>query len=60
MSHSTDQAIALPRGNMESALANNRVICNTSMLLSMTLLFVSIFNLFASLQQLPGFMSGDD
>ncbi|MBL8416446.1 MAG: hypothetical protein JNM42_18635 [Propionivibrio sp.] len=55
-----EQASALPRGNMESALANNRVIRNTSMLLSMTLLFISIFNLFASLQQLPGFMSGDD
>ncbi|WP_294273855.1 hypothetical protein [Propionivibrio sp.] len=60
MCHLLEQASALPRGNMESALANNRVIRNTSMLLSMTLLFISIFNLFASLQQLPGFMSGDD
>lgn len=41
MNHSRFQAIALPRGSMESALATNKVIRNTYMLLSMTLLFAA-------------------
>lgn len=36
------QAIALPRGGTESVLATNRVIRNTYMLLSMTLLFAAV------------------
>lgn len=40
MNHSRVQAIALPRG-ADSALATNRVIRNTYMLLSMTLLFAA-------------------
>ncbi|MDP2108248.1 MAG: Bax inhibitor-1/YccA family protein, partial [Rhodocyclaceae bacterium] len=42
MNHSRVQAIALPRGSVESALASNRVIRNTYMLLSMTLLFAAV------------------
>jgi modulator of FtsH protease len=41
MNHSKAHAIALPQGSMESALATNRVIRNTYMLLSMTLLFAA-------------------
>ena len=41
MNHSRVQAIALPRGSMESFLATNKVIRNTYMLLSMTLLFAA-------------------
>ncbi|MBK7422607.1 MAG: Bax inhibitor-1/YccA family protein [Propionivibrio sp.] len=41
MNHSRVQAIALPRGSMESAQATNKVIRNTYMLLSMTLLFAA-------------------
>jgi modulator of FtsH protease len=41
MNRSRVQAIALPRGSMESALATNRVIRNTYLLLSMTLLFAA-------------------
>jgi len=36
------QAIALPRGGAESVLATNKVIRNTYMLLSMTLLFAAV------------------
>jgi modulator of FtsH protease len=36
------QAIALPRGNTESILASNRVIRNTYLLLSMTLVFSAV------------------
>ncbi|MDD5175299.1 MAG: Bax inhibitor-1/YccA family protein [Sterolibacterium sp.] len=42
MTTSKIQAIALPRGGTESALATNKVIRNTYMLLSMTLLFAAI------------------
>jgi modulator of FtsH protease len=41
MNHSRDQAIALPRGGIESTLATNKVVRNTYMLLSMTLLFAA-------------------
>ena len=41
MNHSRVQAIALSRGSMESALAINKVVRNTYMLLSMTLLFAA-------------------
>jgi modulator of FtsH protease len=41
MNRSRVQAIALPRGSMESALATKRVIRNTYLLLSMTLLFAA-------------------
>lgn len=41
MNQTKVQAITLPRGSMESALATNRVIRNTYMLLSMTLLFAA-------------------
>ena len=39
MNNSRVQAIALSRGSLESALAINKVVRNTYMLLSMTLLF---------------------
>ncbi|MBI5922431.1 MAG: Bax inhibitor-1/YccA family protein [Betaproteobacteria bacterium] len=42
MTTSKIQAIALPRGGAESALATNKVIRNTYMLLSMTLLFAAV------------------
>ena len=41
MNHPRIQAIALPQGGAESVLATNRVIRNTYMLLSMTLLFAA-------------------
>lgn len=41
MNRTKVQAIALPRGSMESALAINKVVRNTYMLLSMTLLFAA-------------------
>ncbi len=37
-----DQAIALPRGGAESALATNKVIRNTYLLLSLTLAFAAV------------------
>ncbi len=40
--HSRTQAIALPQGGVESVLATNRVIRNTYMLLSLTLIFSAI------------------
>ncbi|MFA7271001.1 MAG: Bax inhibitor-1/YccA family protein [Sterolibacterium sp.] len=42
MTTSKIQAIALPRGGAESALVTNKVIRNTYMLLSMTLLFAAV------------------
>jgi len=39
LNHPRAQAIALPQGDAESSLSTNRVIRNTYMLLSMTLLF---------------------
>jgi modulator of FtsH protease len=42
MNRSRVQAIALPRGSTESALATNRVIRNSYLLLSMTLLFAAV------------------
>lgn len=41
MNHARSQAIAVPGGRSESVLATNRVIRNTYMLLSMTLLFAA-------------------
>ncbi|MBL8478000.1 MAG: BAX inhibitor (BI)-1/YccA family protein, partial [Sterolibacteriaceae bacterium] len=41
MSQANTQAIALPRTGTESVLATNRVIRNTYLLLSMTLLFAA-------------------
>ena len=41
MNYRRIQAIAVPQGNTESALASNRVIRNTYMLLSMTLLLAA-------------------
>ncbi|MBK8891289.1 MAG: Bax inhibitor-1/YccA family protein [Dechloromonas sp.] len=37
-----EQVIALPQGGAESVLASNKVICNTYMLLSMTLAFSAV------------------
>jgi len=42
MNHPRAQAIALPHGGAESILATNKVIRNTYMLLSMTLLFSAV------------------
>ena len=40
--HARAQAIALPRGGVESVVTTNRVIRNTYLLLSMTLLFAAV------------------
>ena len=42
MTHPRVQAIALPRGGAEAVLATNKVIRNTYMLLSITLLFAAL------------------
>jgi modulator of FtsH protease len=42
MNYLKAQAIAVPRGHTESILASNRVIRNTYLLLSMTLLFAAV------------------
>ena len=42
MNYPRTQAIALPHGGVESVLATNKVIRNTYMLLSMTLLFAAV------------------
>jgi modulator of FtsH protease len=42
LNHPRAQAIALPQGDAESSLSTNRVIRNTYMLLSMTLLFSAV------------------
>lgn len=47
------QAIALPRGGAESVLATNKVIRNTYMLLSMTLLFAAATATAAVAMKLP-------
>lgn len=47
------QAIALPHGGAESVLATNRVIRNTYMLLSMTLLFAAVTAAAAVALRLP-------
>ena len=42
LNHNRAQAIALPQGGTEATLASNKVIRNTYMLLSMTLLFAAV------------------
>jgi modulator of FtsH protease len=42
MNYPRTQAIALPHGGVESVLTTNKVIRNTYMLLSMTLLFAAV------------------
>lgn len=42
LNHQRAQAIALPQGTTESSLSSNRVIRNTYLLLSMTLLFSAV------------------
>ncbi|MDP2794011.1 MAG: Bax inhibitor-1/YccA family protein [Sulfurisoma sp.] len=53
MSYSKIQAIALPHGGTESVLATNKVIRNTYMLLSMTLLFAAATAAVAVAMKLP-------
>ena len=53
MNHPRAQAIALPRGGAESVLATNKVIRNTYMLLSMTLLFAAVTAAAAVALRLP-------
>ncbi len=42
LNHPRAQAIALPQGGVESVVTTNRVIRNTYLLLSMTLLFAAV------------------
>ena len=53
MNHPRAQAIALAHGGAESVLANNKVIRNTYMLLSMTLLFAAVAAAAAVALRLP-------
>lgn len=53
MSQSRIQAVALPRGGTESILSTNKVIRNTYMLLSMTLLFSAVTAAVSVAMQLP-------
>jgi modulator of FtsH protease len=53
MNHSRVQAIALPQGGAESVLATNRVIRNTYMLLSVTLLFAAVTAAASAALRLP-------